>query len=82
MSSDERRSNFEQRRSWDLAKFAVSQNRIDLMDAFNKIVGPPSPAVTIVQADFLAGRMVPEETAAFVEVCNGIILAAAAGHRA
>lgn len=81
MSSEERRFNLVQRRSWNLAKFAVSQNRIVLIDAFNKIVGPPSPAVRTVQAEFLAGRMDIEEMAAFIKVCNGIIIAAADGHR-
>lgn len=79
MPSEERRFNLVQRRSWNLAKFAVRQNRIVLIDAFNKIVGPPSPAVTSVQSDFLAGRMDLEEMAAFIKVCNGIILTAEDG---
>ena len=81
MSAEERRTNLTQRESWDLAKFVFRQNRVVLIDAFNQIVGPPSPAVASVQADFLAGRMDKDETAAFIKVCNGIITAAAARDR-
>lgn len=82
MSAEERRTNLTQRESWDLAKFVVRQNRIGLIDEFNKIVGPPSPAVTVVQADFLEGRMDQDEMIAFIKVCNGIVTAAAASDRA
>lgn len=82
MSTEDRRINLAQRASWDLASFAIRQNREVLMDAFNKVVGSPSPAVAAVQADFLAGRMDQDEMAAFIKVCNGIITAEVARRHA
>lgn len=60
---------------WAYVDFMLKKNRLDLINEFNRVVGPPSYQIQIVQNDFIQDRMDPAETIAFVKVCRGLIAA-------
>lgn len=74
MSTFDRRTDPFQRRSWEVAKYALTSNRVALIEALNHLVGPPTPAVLVIQTEFLTGRMEPLEMINFAWSCHKLIL--------
>lgn len=73
MSKTYRRATSAQREGWDLAQYAIKQNRFTLMTRFNELVGSPSYAMTVVQDEFIDGRMGPDEMIDYARACREII---------
>lgn len=49
------------------------RNRLDLVNRYNKTVGPPGSAVRIIQQDFVNGLMMPERLKHYVQQCEYVI---------
>lgn len=73
MPEQHRRATAAQRESWNLAQYALQQNREILMHRFNEVVGSASYAVSIVQNEFISGRMEPDEMIDYAQACREII---------
>lgn len=73
MSDQHYRATSAQRESWNLAQYALMQNRITLMSRFNQIVGSPSYPMKVVQDEFISGRMPPDEMIDYARACREII---------
>lgn len=73
MSKAHRRATTAQRESWNLAQYAIKQNRAALMARFNELVGSPSYAMSVVQDEFVDGRMGPDEMIDYARACREII---------
>lgn len=57
----------------DYTEFASKENRIALIDHYNRLAGRPSDAMVLLQDEFINARMIEHETIAFVKVCLGLI---------
>jgi hypothetical protein len=66
---------------WEFAAYALREHRIALVNDLNRLSGPPSPAMSIFQDEFIEDRMEPGETIAFAKVCYGLLAAAVARRR-
>lgn len=73
MSDQYRRATAAQRESWNLAQYALQNNREILMNSFNKVVGLPSYAVATVQHEFINGQMGAEEMMDYARAIREII---------
>jgi hypothetical protein len=73
MSDHYHRATAAQRKSWDLAQYALRENRAILMERFNQLVGSPSYAMAVVQNEFVSGRMEPDEMMDYARACREII---------
>lgn len=65
--------------AYDFNRYSSAENRADLMYRFNQILGRPTIQMSAMQFEFLHDQMSASDREAFVEVCTGIIAAAAAG---
>ena len=66
--------------AWLIDEYSVLGNRLQLIDRYNAVAGPPSAAVKHVQGEFVNNHMVREEMVAFVLVCEGLITASERRH--
>lgn len=58
---------------WDFAVYALPEHRIALVDDLNRLLGPPSDAMAMLQREFIGEQMQPSETVAFAKVCFGLL---------
>lgn len=58
------------------AEYSILERRLELINLYNSVVGPPSLGIIHVQEDFIRNRMEPSEFLAFILVCKGLISAA------
>lgn len=58
---------------WLISEYGYIERRLNLMLSYNNLAGPPSPAMTQVQTDFIKARMEPAELVAFVVMCQSLI---------
>jgi hypothetical protein len=61
---------------WELASLALRDNRIALVEDFNRLAGLPSYAMATFQREFIEECMEPSETIDFAKVCLGLMAAA------
>lgn len=61
--------------AWLLNEYASMAKRIDLVERYNLVAGPPSMSVARVQDEFISDRMERQELVAFVGVCEALITA-------
>lgn len=73
MSDQYHRATAAQRESWNLAQYALRQNRAFLIARLNELVGSPSYASARVQEEFIGGRMEPGEMIDYARACREII---------
>ena len=59
--------------AWLLKESACMAKRIDLVERYNLVAGPPGMAVARVQYEFITDRMAPQELIDFVGVCEALI---------
>lgn len=59
--------------SFILASKALPEHRLALIDDLNRLVGPPSDAMALLQNEFIDDRMDDFETIAFAKFCYDLL---------